>query len=274
MLLKHSIQLLTAATCCFAFGASKKPATIGFMPEALPEGRIGDLYRRFIPDLRLVYGDCSPVAAVDAQGKTSGGLTDVDKDSKSCRQPIGQIYARGIEKDDPENKWGMPAIMYAWYFPMIYEDETRKKTHDWQQIVVWLSVRNKGENAQDYDINQVSYSRPDGYMKTSSPTLRQNSTSPIAVYQFLWWTGLLTPHKRGLAPWSDKLASDVVKDIWGTWTPPQLMIAWEKFTPEAKKAVSDHANFGGNIAPFSDHPGTFLSHLNASFYPTASRDLP
>jgi len=160
--------------------------------------------------------------------------------------------------------------MYAWYFPKI-QDSYRSTQHDWQQMVIWLSVRNNGDNAQDYDISQVSYSRPDGYRKTGSPSLVPGSTTnPTALYELVRWRkNPISMYNRGLSalPTKDNELRDGV--VWEAWTPLQQMVAWEKFTPEAKKAVGDKSNFDGKLAPFSDHPGTFISHLNASFWATA-----
>jgi len=69
MLFKHAVQLLAAADCVLASGY--KEQKLDFSPEAIPDGRIGDLYRRFKPELRIQTRYCAtPFAAVDAQGKT------------------------------------------------------------------------------------------------------------------------------------------------------------------------------------------------------------
>lgn len=204
----------------------------------------------------------------------SHGADGTDKLIRNCQTfDKGQIYARWIAKDDPLNKWHTDAIMYSWYFLKIQDGGIfgSSKRHDWQQIVVWLSSRNEGKTAEDFGIDQVSYSRPDGYKKTGSPSLVQNSTTnPLVLYEQVGAEKKL-PLSRGLNMISSNNTPQG-KHGWEAWTPPQEMVAWEKFTPKARAGVNEnnYPRLKMKTAPFSDdenyyHENVFVTHLKAAF---------
>jgi len=127
--------------------------------------------------------------------------------------------------------------MYAWYFPVTGNKFI--ESHDWQQVVVWLSKDHKS-------IIKVSYSHRDGYKKLDKSSLSDSNRLLVQVKDEV------LPDKEGHA-----------LDFAITGGAEQDLIAWENFTPPAKTAVSNDKNFGGKVAPFAD--SQYKAHLDAAF---------
>ena len=80
------------------------------LPESLPPGKLGKIFRKFQPYLYIKNG-CSSYPAVDAQGRVNKGLgaDDLGKDEDVCRSSKGQLYVRARQMKSTY------AIMYSWY---------------------------------------------------------------------------------------------------------------------------------------------------------------
>ena len=96
---------------------------------------------QYQPSLHSSHG-CDPYAAVDAEGRTSGGLKATGDDDSGCRQPYqgAQVYARVGKVYD---QFG---IVYAWFFP---KDSVRHgigHRYDWEWATVWLDSLDDDES--------------------------------------------------------------------------------------------------------------------------------
>nr|AEZ06581.1 Nep1-like protein [Hyaloperonospora arabidopsidis] len=89
---------------------------------------------RYQPSLHSSHG-CDPYAAVDAEGRTSGGLKATGDSRGKCGQSYmgGQVYARGEWWD---KQFG---IVYAWYFPKDSVRDGIGHRYDWEWATIWLN---------------------------------------------------------------------------------------------------------------------------------------
>nr|AEZ06578.1 Nep1-like protein [Hyaloperonospora arabidopsidis] len=89
---------------------------------------------RYKPSLHSSHG-CYPYPAVDAEGRTNGGLKATGGSRSKCGQPYmgGQVYARGKWCDE---QFG---IIFAWYFPKDSVRDGVGHRHDWEWATIWLN---------------------------------------------------------------------------------------------------------------------------------------
>ncbi|KAK7518804.1 uncharacterized protein IWZ02DRAFT_489620 [Phyllosticta citriasiana] len=110
------------------------------LPETVPKGVSGELYRKFRLYV-VVDGGCAPLPVVDEEGNTG------DKE--------GQVYVH--------SGWHRHqfAIMYAWYFHSI------SHCHEGQAAVVWL----RGPNHDCPTVRGVALTKSGEWIKTKTAHL-------------------------------------------------------------------------------------------------------
>lgn len=143
--------------------------------------------------------------------------------------------------------------MYTWYFAKVFgpgfNDDMKKlrrgsHRHDWQQLIIWLKPQmENASKAEDFDFESISYSTPNGYVKGGK--LPDGSTHPSVTYQ----------------KDSDKLHGLVYPGSKGS---EQKLIAWDKFTPQARAAINDWTNW------FDGYEMKYLPIIPTSFKPPFS----
>ncbi|KAG7378703.1 hypothetical protein PHYBOEH_000246 [Phytophthora boehmeriae] len=81
----------------------------------------------------IIEDGCDTYAAVNAEGKTNGGLKP-SWGTSGCKTSVlgSQVYGRAAWYND---KW---AIMYAWYFPKGFWGHFATRRHDWAHVVMWI----------------------------------------------------------------------------------------------------------------------------------------
>ncbi|KAK7544074.1 necrosis inducing protein-domain-containing protein [Phyllosticta citribraziliensis] len=139
-----------AMRCSVDSGPKVRP-----LPEMVPKGVPGELYRIFRPYL-VVEGGCAPLPVVDEEGSTGCGFAPPDEESSDYfSDKEGQVYVR--------SGWHRHqfAIMYAWYFHSI------SHCHEWQAAVVWV----RGPNHDRPTIRGVALTKSGEWVKTSTPHL-------------------------------------------------------------------------------------------------------
>lgn len=178
---------------------------------------------KFQPLLKVEDG-CVPFPAVDANGNISGGLAATGARNGGCSSSVGQIYVRA------QNRYGLCAVMYAWYFPKDQVWDGHR--HDWESAVVWLSSCSDSAN-----VVAVSYSAHAGYDKSTSPPM--DGTHPKVRY----FTNGITNHQLG----STSSAGG-----------QQPLIQWEKMPAAARDALTN-TSFGSANVPMKD--ANFVNNL-------------
>ncbi|MBO9726209.1 MAG: NPP1 family protein [Novosphingobium sp.] len=171
---------------------------------------------KFQPLLKVEDG-CVPFPAVDADGNTSGGLSPTGSRNGGCSSSTGQVYVRA------QTRYGLCAVMYAWYFPK--DQVLDGHRHDWESAVVWLSSCDESAN-----IVAVSYSAHSGYDKSTSPPL--DGSHPKVRY----YTNGITNHQLGSTT---------------SQGGQQPLIQWEKMPAAARNALTN-TSFGDGNVPMKD----------------------
>lgn len=283
------LQLLVAASGVLASPlelASRGQAPAGqpsavTLKEDIPQGLMKDLALKFKPWLKVDLSSCcTSWPAVSPEGITrqvlystrshslflvadfsfSPGFGVLGDKIADCQNRTGQVYGRGINRQDSTSFNNQYAIMYTWYFPTRYVSPMEGLRHDWQQIVVWLNYNGTETNAtaDDFSIDRIAYSGPSGYNVWSGKTDSGTSRPMVQYY-------------RRDNTWGVEQASEKGDE--------QDLVMWETFTKAAKDAVGNKSNFGGKTAPFSDatvkpdNPTwtNFLDHLQAANKPLLGR---
>ncbi|OWZ09017.1 Necrosis inducing protein NPP1 [Phytophthora megakarya] len=205
---------------------------------------------KFKPQLYIDCG-CASFPAVSAEGETSSGLPR-DGGNFGCTQaPLGsQVYGRATWHN------GVWAIMYSWYYPKSFVALIGTSTHDWQNVVVWIS--NPGvANPKILGISTSKQSETD-YMKAiTKETFKSNTNYDKKT------TGL----DQYLNDTSFKLISTMILGplfLRPTTDPGQTqdLIMWNQL-PETARVALNAADFGDAQVPFND--ANFEKNLKDAF---------
>lgn len=138
---------------------------------------------------------------------------------------MGQVYSRSRDYN------GMHAIMYSWYMPK--DQNIDRHTHDWENVIVWLSSKDNPE------IKGISYSAHSGYERIQFKVvdLWSGDRPKVAYYAVLKNHALEgTTEKGGEQP----------------------LIAWHALTPAARFTLTNY-DFGDANVPFK--ATNFLKNL-------------
>ncbi|WQF81943.1 Putative necrosis inducing protein [Colletotrichum destructivum] len=201
-------------------------AVVGFK-ETVPSGTVGNLYLKYKPYLKVVNG-CVPFPAVDAAGNTGGGLKPTGSSNGGCSSSTGQVYARGASYN------GAYAIMYSYYMPKDSPATGLGHTHDWENIVVWLSAASESAT-----VLGVSVSAHGDYDKKTSGISYTSTTHPRVGYRSIF------PVNHQMIFTSDQGGQ-------------QPVIAWESL-PAAARTALENTDFGSANVPMKE--GNFVNNL-------------
>ncbi|KAL4865093.1 hypothetical protein BDV12DRAFT_200476 [Aspergillus spectabilis] len=208
------------------------------LPETVPSGTLGDIYRAYLPYLKVEDG-CVPFPAVDAEGNTNAGLEPTGVSNGDCSSSTGQIYARSTMSDGTDSTYG-PGIMYSWYFPKDSPSTGLGHRHDWEGVIVWLS---DGSATTPENIVAVCPSaHGDWICSTDGFTL--SDTHPLIRYYSIWPVN----HQMGLTT-----------EVGGS----QPLVAWESLSGGIRAALED-TDFGSATVPFKE--GTFGGNMGEATY--------
>ncbi|GJD01520.1 NLP1 protein [Colletotrichum higginsianum] len=199
-------------------GVIDHDAVVGFK-ETVPSGTVGNLYLKYKPYLKVVNG-CVPFPAVDAAGNTGS--------NGGCSSSTGQVYARGAAYN------GAYAIMYSYYMPKDSPATGLGHTHDWENIVVWLSAASESAT-----VLGVSVSAHGNYDKKTSGISYTSTTHPRVGYRSIF------PVNHQMIFTSDQGGQ-------------QPVIAWESL-PAAARTALENTDFGSANVPMKE--GNFVNNL-------------
>ncbi|KAL4875264.1 necrosis inducing protein-domain-containing protein [Aspergillus karnatakaensis] len=207
------------------------------LPETLPSGTLGDIYRAYQPYLEVEDG-CVPFPAVDADGNTSGGLAPTGSSTGDCSSSTGQVYARSTMSDGLDATYGA-GIMYSWYFPKDSPSTGLGHRHDWEGVIVWLA---DGASSTAENVVAVCPSAHGDWNCDTSFSL--SGTHPLIRYFNVWPVN----HQLGL---TDSVGGS------------QPLVAWESVGSAVRDAL-ESTDFGSATVPFKE--GTFGGNLGEATY--------
>ncbi|KAL5337202.1 necrosis inducing protein-domain-containing protein [Aspergillus crustosus] len=208
------------------------------LPETIPSGTIGDVYRAYLPYLAVDDG-CVPYPAVDAEGNTSDGLNPTGASNGGCSSSTGQIYARSTMADGLDATYGA-AIMYSWYFPKDSPSTGLGHRHDWEGVIVYLS---DGAATTAENVLAVCPSAH-GDWNCSTDEFSLSDTHPLIRYFNIWPVN----HQLGLTD-----------EVGGS----QPLVTWEAVSDVVRGALED-TDFGSATVPFKE--ATFGGNLAEATY--------
>ncbi|GMF23007.1 unnamed protein product [Phytophthora lilii] len=110
---------------------------------------------KFKPRL-IINGGCVSFPAINKDGDISSGIREGGGDCQAA--PLGsQVYGRATWYHDV---W---AIMYAWYFPKRFYDESGEgMTHDWSTAILWIdnpAVENPKVMGLSFSTSAINYEK-------------------------------------------------------------------------------------------------------------------
>ncbi|KAI9052946.1 hypothetical protein LZ554_003218 [Drepanopeziza brunnea f. sp. 'monogermtubi'] len=194
------------------------------LPETVPIGPLGDLYRRYQPIL-MVAGGCVPFPAVDADGNVGGGLGTTGSANGGCSQSTGQIYVRSADYG------GNIVLIYAWYFPKDEPSPWFGHRNDWESVVIYVASENSTTAA---DVRAVCPSAHGRYDCVTSG-IPFSGTSVRVEYTSEFWP---LNHALKLTP----LSLDGGQ---------QPLVAWESMPAAARDSLATF-DFGNARVPIRD----------------------
>ncbi|KAE8963988.1 hypothetical protein PR003_g30331 [Phytophthora rubi] len=198
---------------------------------------------KFKPSLQIISA-CHPYPAVNAAGKTSGGLQATGEYDGDCKgSSLGsQVYGRAAWHMD---RW---AIMYAWYFPKemhfeLYGEEGHR--HYWGIAVVWLD-NPAVDQPKILAVTTATADGPYDNKKDGPPSCDHGSCDPPFTDYFNDTRPML---KYGIGEYEETVTMVLTTEKLGEL---QDLIMWEQLTEEARDALSE-TNFGEMaLVPFID----------------------
>nr|AEZ06579.1 Nep1-like protein [Hyaloperonospora arabidopsidis] len=233
--------VLTTVAIIFAVDASLPHDKIVPLIQPKPITTSDKAALKYKPQLYVANG-CSSFPAVNAAGKTNGGLKGTKGASKCGVSPTGsQVYGR--------SKWykGDWAIMFSWYFPKGFHDRKASRRHDWASVVIWLD--NPARKTQkilrvSLSISDTEYKKivhiPPIFFAGNRGNMRygnvggRGSNSSVKVYH-----GTKTSCGSFLR----------LSQYEGEY---QDLIMWNQLPNVSRAALEDPKNFGDARVPFTD----------------------